>query len=316
MKLNKIQNMLLGIAIGDAFGMTYGLPEDRESLKDRIDLSGFSPRMKKRVIRRPAGMYTDETQMSIALVELMLSDKEFNQENLADFFVRCYKRDPLERAYSSSTENSLKTSDSGNDFLQNADRNKISNGAAMRAVPLGILPNIDAVVQYATINAQTSHNTPQGIASSIAVALMSHYHFKYLSGISLFDYVEPHVRDICPELTAHLKAVHEMQGEDPIILFGEENVKVGVPMDGIRAVGAVIYILSRFDNPLDVLKETVLLGGYTDCTAAISLGANLIRHDVSELPPSFFRSLTNHPFGRDYILSLGERLAQKYPDSK
>ena len=40
------------------------------------------------------GMYTDDTQMSMAIVELMLSGKEWNKQNLAANFFKCFKRDP------------------------------------------------------------------------------------------------------------------------------------------------------------------------------------------------------------------------------
>ena len=40
------------------------------------------------------GCYTDDTQMSIAVAELLVSDTHFSRENLAELFVSCFQRDP------------------------------------------------------------------------------------------------------------------------------------------------------------------------------------------------------------------------------
>ena len=45
----------------------------------------------------------------------------------------------------------------------------------MRSVPIGILPDLETVVEYAKINAKLTHNTTKGITSSITIALTSHY---------------------------------------------------------------------------------------------------------------------------------------------
>jgi len=45
----------------------------------------------------------------------------------------------------------------------------------MRAGPIGLLPNLTDILQRAEIQAQLTHNTPDGIESAQAAALAVHY---------------------------------------------------------------------------------------------------------------------------------------------
>lgn len=311
MALNKIQNMLLGITIGDAFGAGYEfLKGGREEVKNTFDFTKY----KKHSLdpQNKQGMYTDDTQMSIAICELLLSDKEFNHETLADSFVNCYKRDSIV-GYAQGFKAFLDSINSGKEFLEKIKPNSIRNGAAMRAVPLGIVKNIEIVINSATINAEVTHNTPQGIASSICVALMSHYFFHNIKEPSnVYDYIEPHIRKIHPESTDHFKAAYQMEKENAKILFGEENIYKGIPCDGMRTAGAVLYLLSNFDKDIkEALKQAVLLGGDTDSVASITLGIIAMEEGLKDLPSFLLDDLINHEFGKDYIISLGKKLSKK-----
>ncbi|MEK6888496.1 MAG: ADP-ribosylglycohydrolase family protein [Nanoarchaeota archaeon] len=81
----------------------------------------------------------------------------------------------------------------------------------------------------------------------------------------------------------------------------------------MRTVGAVMYLLNNFgDNPAELLKQAILLGGDTDSTASISLGIAMINHSLDKLPEFLLKDLVNHKFGRDFIIDLGIRLSKKY----
>src|SRR5690348_9192118 len=81
--------MLVEIGVGDAYGagFEYASPA---VVRQRNDLSGYFRR------RRPVdvGTYTDDTQMSIAVAELIASDAPWTRETIADKFVEVFKRDP------------------------------------------------------------------------------------------------------------------------------------------------------------------------------------------------------------------------------
>lgn len=305
-KKTRFQNMLLGIAIGDAFGVAYEFTCDRIALLTHLEPTKY----KSKRVNRKAGMYTDDTQMSIAICEMMLSDKEFNIENLAQRFIDTYRADPIE-GYSTTIKEALLLRD-GAELLEKAVRNKITNGAAMRSIPLGLYDSIEEVVTNAMINGAVTHNTPEAISSSVAIALMSYYHLHKCQNISLLGFIEPHVRNICDQMAEHLKKIDEMPTFNSELIYGSENFLRGVPTDAIRTVGAVFYIISNYKEPIDVLLESVKLGGDTDSIASMSLGITMINHSVDELPDFLFNDLNNDNSRRDKILDLGNRLTDWY----
>ncbi len=312
------KNMLLGIAIGDAFGAGYEFRwPDLKSYQD-IYVEKYIKSAYPDSDHFP-GMYTDDTQMSIAVAELLASDKKFTKENLADKFVECYKRDPVV-GYAKGFQMFLDSINSGQEFIEKINPNSERNGAAMRAVPIGIISDVDTVVEYATINAQLTHNTPKGIASSVAVALMSHIAFytnyRYEGSLDdIMSKLSARIPQIDLESGNYFNNIAAMTTFDPKLLFGEKHADKGVPCDGMRTAGAVLYLMSRYDFqfPASILLNAFHLGGDTDSVASIALGIGLMHDSVDNLPKFLYDDLTNHKYGRDYLISLGEKLDKKFP---
>lgn len=300
-KFNKCQNMLLGIAFGDAFGVAFE-GKDRKNVRDKFQFKHYNPGGKG----WECGWYSDDTQMSIAIVELLLSGREFNKINLANYFLRTYQRNP-HMGYGSSVREGLKTAKTAEEFLKIIPGNSSGNGACMRATPLGILPKIKKVIKYAKINAETTHNAPSSIASSVCVATASHFFFHDLGKPEkVFDYCINACKGIDEESIEYFKAVRNMKKLDPVLLFGKENESFGVPANGMRTAGAVLYIISKFNkDPLKTLKEAILLGGDTDTVASICLGIVAMKTGIRKLPPFLFRDLENNGYGRDYLIEIG-----------
>jgi len=315
MNLSSHQKMLLGIAIGDAYGAGYEFryPDLKDYQNIPLDKYIKSAFPNSDHIR---GMYTDDTQMSIAVTELLLSDKGFNKENLADKFVECYKRNPIQ-GYAKGFQAFLDSINSGKEFIEKIRHNSIRNGAAMRAAPLGVVEDLDTLIEYAKINARLTHSTPKGIASSVAVALMSHISlyegFAYTDKDVVRSRIVPQMMKIDMETAKYIDDVLKMGDLDPVLLFGEAHSTMGVPCDGMRTVGAMIHLLTNFYGPREILEESVRLGGDVDSVASISLGIGLTNDDIGSLPSFLFDDLTNHAYGRDYLLSLGNSLEKKFP---
>jgi len=308
-KFNKCQNMLLGRAFGDAFGVGFELLMNRKKVRRKFQFDHYyigGPGWKR-------GQYSDDTQMSMAVAELLISKREFNKFNLANKFVEVYRRDP--HSGYGSIRHSLKKAKNGAELLRTIRGNSWGNGACMRVTPIGILPNLKKVIQYAKINAKVTHNSPSAIASSVCIATATHYFYYNLGKPEkVFDYCINACRGIDGESIKYFEAVRDMKKFDSALLFGEENKECGVPVNGMRTAGAVLYIISRFyKNPSETLKEAVLLGGDTDTTASMCLGIVAMKTGIKKLPFFLFRDLENKGFGRDYLIELGQELYKKYP---
>ena len=130
--------MILEAAIGDAYGAGFEF-KDIDFINENNHLKeyythGLYPEIYKK--------YTDDTQMAIAIAELLLEEKSWSPEKVAGKFVEVIHRDKR-RGYSDRVYNALNTSTSGSDFLKNINNKSSGNGAAMRAYTLGYIKDID-----------------------------------------------------------------------------------------------------------------------------------------------------------------------------
>jgi ADP-ribosyl-[dinitrogen reductase] hydrolase len=313
MALNRIQQMMLGIAIGDAFGAGYEFLEGgRRAINSEFEFSKYKKHPNPD-FQHIAGRYTDDTQMSIAVAETLLYSKQFDSLSLANHFVKAFRRDNT-IGYSKRIHKALTESLSGKDFLERVGSDSKGNGAAMRAMPIGLADDLETAVHYAVVNAETTHNTPEGIASSVFISLASHYLIRNPDKAKdLIDFVHPHIQRIHQGSADHLYAVSKIDSLDEDLIFGPERSNKGVPGDATKTIGAVLYIISKYaDDPREGLRNAVLLGGDTDSVASMSLGLMAINQGLDTLPSWMMKDLTNHKYGKDYLIKLGSKLAERF----
>lgn len=312
--ISRCENMILGIGIGDAAAAPYE-HLSREEIEKILDLTGYPERPGERSPRTP-GKYTDDTQMAAAVTELLYSDREFNSKNLANQIYTAYHRD-TRPGYSKLTKNALESQTVAEYMasIQQSDR----NGAIPRSVPIGVLKNTSDVINYSMINSGLDHNTKKSITSSVFVALTSHYMFHELGK-------PEHVIDFCldemakcnqefnDETLDYLHEVSKMCHMDESLLFGHDAKDRGVPIDAEKTAGAVLYILlNHSDDSLEVLKESILLGGDTDTVAATCHGITASRTGLDQIPDSLIDNFEHGEYGIRYLRNTGKKLATVLP---
>jgi ADP-ribosyl-[dinitrogen reductase] hydrolase len=297
--------LFLGMAIGDAFGARF------ENLKrESIDLTNETG------IFRDWNRYTDDTQMAVGVAELLISGDTFTEENLAKALLTAYHRDPRP-GYSRLTRRMLEESYGGEAFLHSLSdgeiRSRKSDGAAMRALPLGFLPDMQEVIRCALLNAAITHGHPDALAATAGIALIAHTRYHTRAG---FPKIMRDLLHSIPHLTHKAQSYLSRviyAGWEPGVILGD-YAGYGVPYtESIILLGAVIAILTEFgEDPARALLESVQLGGDTDTTACIVLGAALI-HPGMEIPDSLLGGLEDGEYGKKYITQLGDQLSAKYP---
>ncbi len=252
--------MLLEIAIGDAYGASFEFTTP-EIIAQEHQLDRYYG---SRIDDLQAGQYTDDTQMTLAIVELMLSGAEWTKETIAAHFLDVFKRDPR-RGYAKGFYQFLTQQNSAAEFLANIRPNSKRNGAAMRAVPIGLYPTSSEVLEKAALQASITHNTPEGIVSAQAVALMAHY-FIYKKGEARF-----------------LHAFIEQQTHWKF----DTKKTTPVACDGIETVEGIFTVLYQAKSLRDVLDLSVKLGGDTDSTASIACGIASFSEEYPNDWPAF-----------------------------
>ena len=189
-RLNPTERMLLsldGLSVGDALGERFfGPPADAVR------------RIMAREIPPGPWRYTDDTEMSISIVEVLLERGELDRDLLASRFARRYDSS---RGYGGGAHQLLQSYQRGIPWQLGAPKmfggtGSYGNGAAMRVAPLGafLADDLEAVVEQAERSAVVTHSHPEGVAGAVAVAVAAATAYKQsisgsLDAAGLFDEV-------------------------------------------------------------------------------------------------------------------------------
>jgi ADP-ribosyl-[dinitrogen reductase] hydrolase len=278
--------MLLEIAIGDAYGAGFEF-SSREKIRLSNTLAAYVPHE----LGIEAGHFTDDTQMSVAVSEVLLSSDAMSSDVFADAFVRCYKRDPRQ-GYAKGLQGLLEQCGDGAALRRLIRPDSRRNGAAMRSVPLGLISDKRLLASAASAQARVTHDTPEGMLSAHIVALMAHF----------LLYEQAAVMDI-PKLVMR-ETGFELKG----------NWSDEVECDAIQTLHAVNTALLRNRSMSNLLRDCVDFGGDVDSVAAIAMGiASLTLEYTHDVPASLVDGLEGGTYGRDFMVRLDAALASKFP---
>ena len=275
--------MMIELAIGDAYGGGFEYAPAAfvarhntvEGYVQHPTHTGIAP-----------GAYTDDTQMTLAVAELLADGGEWTPLALADRFVEVFHRDPRD-GYAGGFHAFLQSVTSGRDFLARIRPDSDKSGAAMRVAPVGLLASVDEVRHHAALQARVAHDTPSGIASAEAAALAVHYCHHNLGPLG----------EITEWISAQLDADWTRPWEG----------KVG--SKGAMSVRAALTALANATTMRALLRTCVAYTGDVDTVATIALAAAARSREVpNDLPEPLYRDLENGTYGHDYLKELNGRL--------
>lgn len=310
--VHPFSDMLLRIAQADAYGAGAEYL-DRSKYPDVYQkLLAFEGYVAHPTHGRVAGIYTDDTQMSLAIAELILQGVPdatgFTKLQVANNLVKAFQRDPrtgYARRFQKFLESNL--AGNGNLFLQNIRPTSSKNGAAVRAVPIGVLPTVGEVIQLGHVNASITHDTPDGHLSSVLVALLSHFAFYTNEPFGRFvPWLYQNHRDVVPR---EWFAIIHYFFRTP----WRESVSRGDGKHSIawKTMHAVVQLLRRTDCLKQSMLQAIAWGGDVDSVAAIAWGIQSIRCRDS-FPAWLEEDLEAGPYGVLYLKDLGAQLMEKY----
>jgi ADP-ribosylglycohydrolase len=277
--------VLVECAVGDAYGAGF---EFHDAALPRNDLSAYLQHPKHAGIR--PGMYTDDTAMSLAVAEALLSGEPWTPRLLAEYFVWCFRRDPRE-GYAKRFYEFLTQTHIADEFLANIRPDSERSGAAMRVGPVGLLPTEALVREYATVQAEVTHRTRAGVDSAVAAALM------------VF-----HLRHGEPPASVGRLLDAAVPGYDWATPYTQ-----CVSVLGVECVRAAVTAVTQRDSLAAILRHVVGLGGDVDTAAAIALSAASVSPSIQrDLPAHLYEGLENGPYGRDYLKEMDRRLDERF----
>lgn len=155
-----------GLSLGDSFGERFFGPADivADKLAHR---------------RLPAAPwdYTDDTEMALAIVDVLRRHDTVDTDALAHGFARRYANDPM-RGYGGTAHEILRALMTGSEWRVVTPavfdgQGSMGNGGGMRVAPVGayFADDLVRVVAEARNSAAPTHAHPEGVAGAIAVAV-------------------------------------------------------------------------------------------------------------------------------------------------
>jgi ADP-ribosyl-[dinitrogen reductase] hydrolase len=279
--------MLVEFAIGDAYGAGFEF-KPPEFVSKYNNLSTYHPH--GLAIDNRTGAYTDDTQMTLAIMEAMLVDGVRyiggcpDEPDFIDSFIRCYQRDPRV-GYSKRIEALLRESKSVEHFRTLVGPGSEGSGAAMRAIPLA-LQRDSHYLDVTDLVAKITHDTPVGVASARAVAILARRAAEYA------EWSLGHC-------TRDLKGIAEADLFELLVPWPDDRQ---VSSKGTDVVRAVITAMEHSASMSAILQKAVSFGGDVDTVAAIAMGiASLCENVENDLPKVLYDGLERGPFGISYL---------------
>ncbi len=304
MSRDHFRGALLGTFIGDALGMPLegaGSPaagEVREMLDARLG----------------RGTYTDDTQLMIALAEALLDmPGRLDLDAVARCFGEIY--DPR-RGYGGNAHLILSTIRQGTPWRQAVEAHLLpggsyGNGAAMRVAPVALAFHGDApaVARAAAEQADvTGHGHPSAMFGAQLLALAVDRAVERGSRGEPFD-GPAWLEELHPLAPGEYQLAIEWIAEN---LDAEPSLaarRLGTTIRASRSVPFSLWcFLAYVDDPEEAIVRAVNAGGDADTLGAMAGAVAGAYHGADRLPRRWLEVLENDDKGRDYVVSLADRL--------
>ena len=300
---------LIGLAVGDAFGMPGENKTHNEIVKEFGEIRKYEVGWKGKA---PAGSFTDDTEMMVAVSEALLKgngkmDMKNFEESFRGWYKALYLRDRF-KCFGPTCYDATKNLMTGSAW-ENSGLNSPGNGGAMRVAPIGLLyhDDMELLKKAAIDSTKITHNNPIAIAGSCAIAYAVAQGIKNVNPTQLPKEISNFVSEISPEMSKKIKGLDDLLGKDP----KETILKIGTRGYALDSVPASIYCF--LSSPRDYYKTISLAANSADDTDSVAAMAGAISgsfNGIKSIPPFLTEGLENSSKGRDYIHKLAKDLAR------
>ncbi|MBL8112114.1 MAG: ADP-ribosylglycohydrolase family protein [Acidobacteria bacterium] len=308
---DRFRGSLLGLAIGDALGYPTEFVGSLSAIRARWGehgVTGFESGG-----RHPAGTFTDDTQMSIAVARALVRaghrDLDTLMDVLAQEFVAWSRHPSNNRAPGGTCMSGCRSLAAGAAWRDAGVKGSKGCGAAMRAAPIGLYYHDDteALVRVAAAQSVLTHSHPTGIASSVAAAAPVAWVARGNGFDGILDFTRDCVAMLSDETLRDLGATPQLIEEAGIgemlraldrtaQSLGVEAANVcdllGEAWIGEEAVSTALWCVARAG---DDFRQSVLRGanssGDSDSIACIAGSIAGALHGVAAIPEEWVRDV-------------------------
>ncbi len=274
LRLARARVALEGLSVGDAFGERFFGPP-----------RWFEERVRDRWVSPPPWPTTDDTEMALAVFDVLERFGEVDCDRLASGFARRYRIDPA-RGYGAGAHDLLERIGAGESWERAAaslfgGRGSYGNGGAMRVAPIGAYFADDParVAEEARRSATVTHAHPEGQDGAVAVALAAAAAWR---GDDLFAAALGGI-----ERGLVRRNVEEAAALPPgtEVVDAAERLGNGSRVSAQDTVGFCLWCAARHARDYEeALWTTISVGGDLDTTAAIVGGIVVMAVGLEGIP--------------------------------
>lgn len=305
MHKGKLKSKFLGCLIGAAIGDGLGAWQEGRRIAEKEDIASLAERAEELA-------YTDDTHMTIGVVESLIQSRDFDGEHIAQTFIKNYEAEPW-RGYGPGPPRVFRMIKSDEPWDSAASKiyrgGSFGNGSAMRVAPIGLLYSNNPAklkeIAYKSSSITHSHELGKEGAAlqayAVALALNTPSDEEIDREAFLLKLQNFAQTQLYKEKIANTK---ELLGEQ------DRARVVAVLGNGIEALSSVPTAIYCFLKQPKSYKDSVIyaisLGGDTDTIASMAgaiLGAYL---GIEAIPQEWRLKLEN----KAYIEDLAEKLWQ------
>ncbi|MFC1959179.1 ADP-ribosylglycohydrolase family protein [Chloroflexota bacterium] len=303
MSAKEAQAILFGLALGDALGAPTEFM-NLATIKDTFGAQGIQE------LPQPA-LYTDDTQMTLALAEGLIEAGEADVDALmaaiGRHFVYWSHSPENNRAPGQACLTGVRNFEQGTSWREAGVAQSKGCGAAMRVAPIGYLYQHDVVRlrEVATASSLITHRHDAALAASVGAAYLIklaldgadpqtylHRLFEFTDGLS-------------EDFEQALRRVGHVLG------WGDEVAAmrhIGEGWVAEEAVALALYCVLRYPNDyMAVVRRGATSNGDSDSIACIAGGIAGALLGLEAIPVDWRRRCENH----DYLIDSAARLAVK-----
>lgn len=290
---------IVAAAVGDAFGAPYE--------------GGVLERCLWKLIGRTSGRHrwTDDTQMSLDIIESLLSLGSIDQDDLARRFAASYR---WSRGYGPGAARILKLIRRGIPWQVAVRRvysnGSFGNGGAMRAPAIGLFysqAGDERIAAAASAAAAVTHAHPLAREGAVLVALATSFALGGVDAQELFERLAG--RAVSQVYVDKLNKANEWFNRPSRPDVREVAQGLGNGIAAVDSCVTAIYIAQIYrERPYEeLLKFTICLGGDVDTISSMSSAIWGASRGLSALPEPLLEKLED----RQKIVELAMRLAKR-----
>lgn len=170
--MGKIQGKFLGSIVGCAVGDALGAPLEGCS-PSSIRLGPRDQIRFQKIPGYPLGQYTDDTQLTLAIMKAIIRARRVDGSEIAKEFVKLWQNHEIVGAGASCSEAVYNMIRLGMNWdSAGTEEGRAGNGTAMRAAPIGLwnYAHPGEIERDARTSSIITHKDPRSIAGTMAVA--------------------------------------------------------------------------------------------------------------------------------------------------